>query len=259
MTVHRGAVDPARSLRLLWRDSMPDRAKPRHRGPKQALSVDQVISAGIAIADAEGIATLSMRRVAERLGVGTMSLYTYIPAKVELIDAMIDTVYAEALPTTARGGPEPWRLRLEKVARANWDLFRRHPWLMEVPRTRAVVGPNTIAKYDHELQAIDDIGLTPVEMDSVLNLIIAHAEGAARRALDATYIEQQTGMTDLEWWEAVGPLLREVTDPSHYPTAARVGTAVGEAHQAASAPQHEFEFGLKRVLDGVDALVRSRP
>ena len=87
---YAGRGDPRRSLDLLWGDA------PRpSRGPKPGLDVATIVAAAIALADADGLDGLSMRRVAERLGVGTMSLYTYVPSKAELLDLMLDTVYGE--------------------------------------------------------------------------------------------------------------------------------------------------------------------
>lgn len=100
---HSGKGDPARSLALLWRTS-----ERTSRKGKPDLSVDRIVRAGIEIADAEGLAALSMRRVAERLGVGTMSLYTYVPGKAELLDVMLDTVYGEtARPQDVAGAGGP--------------------------------------------------------------------------------------------------------------------------------------------------------
>jgi hypothetical protein len=65
-------------------------------------------------------------------------------------------------------------------------------------------------------------------------------------------------MTDLQWWEAYGPLLGEVVDPERYPTAVRVGGAAGAEYGAAHDPARSFEFGLERVLDGIDAFIRTR-
>jgi AcrR family transcriptional regulator len=248
-------ADPARTVRLLWRNTVDAESR---RGPKKAQSVDEIVAIAIQIADREGISALSMRRIADVLDVGTMSLYTYVAGKSELIDAMVDAVNAEAVPAGGLAADATWRERLEEVGRANWRLFQRHAWLLEVSRTRSVLGPHTIAKYDAELQAIDGIGLTPVEMDAALNVVIAHAEGAARRVLEATHIERQTGMSDIEWWERVGPVLGQVVDPAKYPTATRIGAAVGEAHQAAAAPDHDFDFGLRRILDGIEVLVATR-
>ncbi|MDA0137111.1 TetR/AcrR family transcriptional regulator [Solirubrobacter deserti] len=241
--------DPIRGLELLWRVHTTPK-----RGPKQRLDLDQIVSAAIAVADEEGLDALSMRRVAERLKVGTMSLYTYVPGKPELLDLMLDAAIEPSTPHDVAH----WRARLERVARENWDRFHRHPWLLEITPTRPVLGPNTIARYDHELLALDGIGLSDVEMDSTLTLLNAHTESAARRALEAARAEQRTGMTDEQWWAARAPFLERVIQPGRFPTASRVGTAAGEAHNAAYAPEHAFTFGLQRVLDGVDFLIRNR-
>jgi hypothetical protein len=120
------------------------------------------------------------------------------------------------------------------------------------------MGPHTVAAYEHGLNAVEGIGLTDLEMDSVLLLVQAYAQGAARGAVDAAQAEKQTGITDQQWWEAHAPVLDKVMDASKFPVATRVGTTAGETHQAAYNPQHAFEFGLERVLDGVATLIGSR-
>jgi AcrR family transcriptional regulator len=238
-------------MALLWRTH----ERP-NRGGKSGLSVDRIVSAAVEIADSDGLAALSMRRVAEHLGVGTMSLYTHVPGKGELIDVMLDTVIGEVdMPEDV---PEGWRARLESIARANWALYHRHPWILQVSAGRPPLGPNVIAKYDYELRAVDGIGLDDVEMDSVITLVVGHAEGAARLALEASQAEQRTGVTDEQWWSASAPILSRVFDASRYPTAARVGAAAGEAYGAAYDAEHTFEFGLQRVLDGIAVLVSAR-
>jgi AcrR family transcriptional regulator len=242
--------DPRRTLALLW----GTREAPT-RGPKPGLTPERIVAAAVALADAEGLAALSMRRVAQALGVGTMSLYTYVPGKDELLDVMLDTVVAE----TGQGDDDAggWRERLERVARANRALYARHPWLLEVASVRPVLGPNVMAKYERELRTIDGIGLSDLEIDAVLGLVLAHVEGVARRAHEKVLAERRTGMSEDEWWAAYAPALAEVGDFSRFPTAARVGAAAGEAHGAYD-PDHAFEFGLARVLDGIEALVRAR-
>ncbi|MCY1076982.1 TetR/AcrR family transcriptional regulator [Archangium lansingense] len=238
-------------MELLW--GLQERPK---RGPKPRLTVEQLVQAAIGVADAEGLAALSMRRVADQLGVAPMSLYTYVPSKAELIDVMLDTVYGEqARPENVAGD---WRARLEQIARENWALYHRHPWVLQIATIRPVMGPNLIAKYDYELSAVSGIGLTEVEMDSVVSLVNGHVEGAARRAVEAAQAEQHTGMTDAQWWEAHAPLLEKVLDASRYPTAARVGAAAGAAYGAAHDPAHDFEFGLQRVLDGLAVFIQAR-
>jgi AcrR family transcriptional regulator len=227
------------------------------RGPKPGLSVGRIVGAAVEVADAEGLAALSMRRVADRLGIGTMSLYTYVPGKAELIDVMLDAVLGEVAES---GDVElGWRAGLERIARENWALYHRHPWMLQVATTsRPPLGPNVIAKYDRELRAVDGIGLTEVEMDSVLILVLEHVQGAARRSVEMAEGQKHTGKTDEEWWLANEPLLEKVFDPDLYPTASRVGPAAADAYGSAYDPAYAFEFGLQRILDGVEALVRSR-
>jgi AcrR family transcriptional regulator len=252
-TEYSGSGDPTRTMELLW----GVQARPR-RGPKPKLTIEQITQAAIEVADAEGLAALSMRRVAERVGVGAMSLYTYVPGKAELLDLMVDAVYGERPAPADVDADGGWRERLEQVARANWALYRRHPWMLQVATVRPGLGPNTLAKYDEELRAVEGVGLTDVEMDSVLTLVLQYAVSSARLQAEAAEAQSRTGMTDEEWWAAHAPLLEKVFDVDRYPVAARVGAAAGEALQAAYDPEYAFEFGLGRVLDGIGVLVESR-
>ncbi len=241
-------TDPVRSLQLLW-----GIRPPATRGPKPGLTIDVIVSAAITIADTDGLAGLSMRCVAERLDVGTMSLYRYVPAKVELLDLMFDRVSNEtARPDDVAGG---WRGRLEQIARENLALYARHPWLLDLAAIRPPLGPGVIAKYDYELRAIDDIGLSDVAMDSVLNLVVGYVWSSA--ALRAAWMRapEETGQTDDEWWLSVAPTLEQVLDVERYAVAVRVGTAATDQYRGLHDPDHAFEFGLERVLDGIEMLI----
>ncbi|MCE6997977.1 TetR/AcrR family transcriptional regulator [Saccharothrix sp. S26] len=249
-----GSGDPARTIATLW----GTRPSPK-RGPKHTLTTAQVISAAIAIADRDqDLAALSMRRVAESLGVGTMSLYTYVASRDDLVEAMLDHVYGEAVEALGERGDVPWEEGLREVARVNWDLCMRHPWVLQVFTGRPPLGPHTIAKYERELSAIEGICLTDVEMDAVITLVQTHVEGVARRRVEADRAVRRTGMTDEQWWRAVGPLVAKVFDASRFPIAARVGEAAGQAHQSAHNPEHAYAFGLDRLISGVAALVEER-
>ena len=97
-----GTPEGRRVVDLLWAPAQ----QPPIRGPKPRTSLAEVIAAGVAIADAEGLAALSIRKVASRLGIGAMSIYTYVPGRSELVELMIDHVYGEhAIPDPAL----PWR------------------------------------------------------------------------------------------------------------------------------------------------------
>lgn len=252
-TEYAGRGDPARTIELLW----GTRGRGA-RGPRPGLTVDQVVAAAIAIADAEGLEGLSMRRVAGRLGVGTMSLYRYVPGKAELLDVMVDRVSGDGEPGDGEPPPSGWRRRLERVARANRDRYRRHPWLLQVFPGRPPLGPGVMAKYDRELRAVEGIGLSDVDMDAVLTLVLEYVRGAAAGAVEAAQAQQRTGQSDDQWWTAFQPLLDRVFDAGRYPLAARVGLAATEAYQGPYDPDRAFEFGLRRLLDGVQAFVDGR-
>ena len=246
--------DPTRTLELLWRVNT--------KSGRTGLSVDAIVAAAVEIADAEGLESVSMRRVADRLGVGAMSLYTHVPGRDELADLMIDS----ALGSLYSSIDEPynsttgWRAGLAFVAERNWQLYRRHPWLLDAQRARAVLGPHTNDKYEAELRVIDGVGLTDVEMDSVLTLVLTHVAGAARGLASFERNRKQSGMTDAQWWAATAPVLEQVMDRERYPTSSRVGTAAATSYDAASDPVHEYEFGVTCILDGVAALIdRTRP
>ncbi|MCE7079533.1 TetR/AcrR family transcriptional regulator C-terminal domain-containing protein [Streptomyces sp. ST2-7A] len=124
--------------------------------------------------------------------------------------------------------------------------------------TRPPLGPNAIAKYERELRAVAGTGLPPIEMDTVVNLVVGHAENTARRADEAGQAERDSGMTDEERWREYGPLLGSLVDPSVFPLATAVGEEVGAAQGQAYNADHNFEFGLRRILDGIAVMVDAR-
>lgn len=243
---YSGSGDPQRTIELLWGVAFGKRAR---RGPKPRLSLDDVTGAAMELADRDGLTGLSMRRVADELGLTAMSLYSYVPSKAELLDIMLDRVYGE-FPTHCEH-TDDWRANLAHIARENWALHMRHPWLLQVATSRPLLGPNLTAKYDYELRAIAHLGLTDIEMDLLVSFINDYVHGAVRRAVDAAQAPTRTGLTDQQWWQQFGPLLAEVVDPEQYPTAIRVGTTAGAEYGAAHDPSRSFEFGLDRVLDGI--------
>jgi AcrR family transcriptional regulator len=222
--------DPARSMALLWRTPEDSTRRP---GPKPALDVDRIVAAAVTLADADGLAAVSMRRVATELGVGAMTLYGHVPGKGELADLMLDAVLAELYPDDAPTGN--WRTRLEAVARANWNLFRRHPWAVHLATGRSPLGPSLLRKYELELRAVDGLGLPEVQMDLLVTLVNGFVRGTALGVHEEATTEQVS------------------IDPEHFPTAARVRTVAGGP--AADAPHRSFEFGLDRLLDGIGVLI----
>lgn len=243
------AGDPARGLELLWRDS----AATSRRGPAQGLTVDAVVLTAIALADDEGLEAVTMRRVAEGLSVAAMTLYTYVPGKAELLDLMLDTAYGGMSRTDTTG--RSWRERLLAVAEENRALYEAHPWVASVSTVRPPLGPGVMAKYEHELRALEGLGLGDVQMDASLTFLLSFVHACARGALDTRAARQESAIDDAQWWAANAPLLARVFDEKRYPTAARVGAAAGAAYGTAYSPEHAYTFGLERLLDGLAPLI----
>jgi AcrR family transcriptional regulator len=242
-------TNPVRSLGLLW--------GPQGKTGRSGLSIRGIVTTAIEVADAQGIEAVSMRKIAEALNVGTMSLYTHIPGKAELTDLMIDTVYGELYsdidePLRQPGG---WRAGLEFVANRNWELYQRHPWLLLTVGVRPAMGPNAFNKYEAELRPLEGIGLSDVDMDSALSLVLSHVDGRARfrHSLNLAREEQ----SDNEWWLEQLPLLERVASATPLPVANRVGQASSEFYQGVADPAHALAFGLARILDGIDQLIKS--
>lgn len=244
--------DPARTLALLWQDAstLPS------RGPRRTTDVSTVVGVSIALADAEGLGAVTMRRVAEKAGIPPMSVYTYVPGKAELLDLMLDTVYARMTRRSTAG--RPWRERLTAVAEENRALFAEHPWAATVSTLRPPLGPGLIGKYEHELAALDDCGLDDVDVDDCLTHLLSFVRACARDTIDAQATQRRSAMDDAQWWQSAGPVLARVLDPDAYPRATRIGAAAGAAHGSAHDPDHAYRFGLDRLLDGLAQLIDAR-
>ena len=264
MAENKGVSDPKWTMKLLWRVAGPGK-----RGPKPTLDLDTIVAGAIAVADERGLGAVSMRSVAQRLGKSTMSLYTYLPGKAELLDLMYDHALGE-LPTeySSYGA---WRAALEASTRDVWALFDRHPWMLQVPIARPALGPHTVAAYEAQLAILDGTGLTGTEMTRAAGALQVFIQGAAR-AVAKTRAAHVSGVTDDEWWDVHAPLLTDVSEHVdwlvRFPTLSRL-EAEGTFEQPDRAPDDAtpylerdaldaFEFGLARLLDGLEALIGQR-
>jgi AcrR family transcriptional regulator len=207
--------------------------------------VDQYVATALAVADAQGLAAVSMRRVAGDLGSGTASLYRYITNRDELVDLMIDAAQGEdPLPEST----EDWRADLGAVAHALRATLLRHPWLAGELAGRPALGPNSLRRSESALSAA--VALTPdiTLASQALGAVRAYVLGsvAAQQALRRA--EQRTGLTEEEWQHSVGPYISQVLAAGQHPMLAR---RVLEAEELD--PDVEFAFGLDCVLDGLAA------
>ncbi len=233
------------TISLLWRHEQ--QPAPR-RGRPPRFSTDEVVAAGVAVADDVG-ADFSLREVAGRLGTPVMSLYSYVESREQLLELMIDHCRA-GLPGAPLSGT--WRERLATVAAENLDLCSRHPWLAHWESERAILGPGTLAKYERELHAVEPLPVDDVTKDAILTMLLDFVRASARASEHAR--AEREAEDPRQWWEREGERLAALHLGARYPLAGRVGNAAGEAHGAAVDAQAAYRFGLRLILDGVAAV-----
>ncbi|CAI9419546.1 TetR/AcrR family transcriptional regulator [Nocardioides sp. T2.26MG-1] len=236
---------PRPLIDLLWRDH-PDAPAGGSRGPRASVSTGTVVAAAIRLADADGLGAVTVRRLAGELGVSTMSVYTHVNSRDDLLVLMADAVHGQLdRPSYGRLG---WRARVRRLAEANLALLQAHPWLHEVRDDRTALGPGTIAKYDHELRALTPLGLDPVTCDAALTFVLDFVRAGARSLAPRPHAAELA-----EHWPEWGPRLAAYLGEDH-PLAQEVGAAAGAAHDGATDPSFAWDFGLARVLDALAAL-----
>ncbi len=225
-----------------------------HRGPKPGLSLPRIVEAAVKIAESEGLAAVSMSRVAAEVGAAPMSLYRHVASKDELVALMVDTVYGQFLmPTAAEKG---WRAGLAQLARVMRAAMYRHPWILRVPIGGLPVRPNEVAWFEQVLACLHGSGLTEDEKSSVVLLVSGYVRNEASTNADIVAAVQASGMSPDEWMSGYGRLLAKLTDPERFPAITRfIAAGVFEKFDP---PDREFTFGLDRILDGIGALVTAR-
>ena len=231
---------------LLWREH-PGAPAGGTRGPRPKVSTSQAVDEAIRLADADGLAAVTLRRLGARLGVAPNAVYTHVGSRDDLLVLMADTVRARRTPRPY--ATDEWRGRVRQVADAELALYDAHPWLVDVTDQRTAFGPGTIAAYDHQLHALDGTGLSDVDRDAALTFVTDFVRAAAR----ARHPDPQAVDMAASWAAWGGRLAGYVGE--RYPLARRVGAAAGAAMDAPYDAEHAWRFGLDRVLDALAALV----
>ncbi|WP_030174708.1 TetR/AcrR family transcriptional regulator [Spirillospora albida] len=239
--------DLGRSLKLLW----GGRTRPG-RGRPPALSLERIVAAAIEVADelalTEGFEALSMRAIAQRLGVGTMSLYRYVPGKSELLDLMLDHVMD--VPDETGGPDRGWREILSAAARQHWRLCLDHPWYPFVDQSRPLLGPRSMLGLDRLLALLRPSGIDDRTLLMMISVQNDHVESVARRYVNERRVERRTGVTTEEFWAAQAPTLEKAMNSGDYPVMADLADDTFDFSY-----EQLFEFGLARLHDGFAAHV----
>jgi AcrR family transcriptional regulator len=227
------------------------------KGPKPGLTLRRIVDAAVKLADSEGLAAVSMSRVAADLGASTMSLYRYVTAKDELLALMMDA--AGGPPPAVPAPGEGWRAGLSRWAWAELDFHRRHPWVMRIPISGPPVTPNQIAWLERGLRCLRDTGLEEGEKLSVMLLLTGYVRNYATIEADLAEGARAAGSDPQAAASNYGRLLAKLTDAERFPALhTLIASGIFEEPEEPEDPDDQFAFGLERVLDGIDALVRGR-
>jgi AcrR family transcriptional regulator len=229
----------------------------RHRpgkGPKPGLSVRRIVDAAIQAAVHDGLAAVSMKRVAGDLGTAAMSLYRYVSGKDELLLLMIDEAYGPP-PPDLPAPDDDWRTGLARWAWKTREILLRHRWSLNIPISGPPVTPHQVRWMERGLRSMADTGLDEGEKMSVLLLVTGFVRSDA--LLSTQVGEAMTRKESSQIMAGYSDLLRQVTNAEEFPALTRVLDA-GVFDLPDEDPDEDFRFGLERILDGVDVLVRTR-
>jgi AcrR family transcriptional regulator len=228
MTSHSTDEPPLpRALELLWHDSTP---------PRRGLNRQRIVATAIEFADAEGLAALSMARLADRLGCGTMSLYRHVANKDELVVFMLSAAPDPPPVRTAAN----WRAALADWANGLWDVYHRHPWILNAASSGLPADPGQLAWLDAGLAALGDTPLAERDKLAAVTSVLFFVRGTAALDLEA-------GSLDASQYPQ---LLRRLVNAARFPALA-AALADGVFDDADDDPRAGLDAGLRRLLDGI--------
>jgi AcrR family transcriptional regulator len=238
----RGSVDDEVEP-MIWFRQEPASRRPAHTRA-------DIARAALEIADSQGFDAVSMRRVAERLGAGTMTLYHYVRNKEELVALMGDAVMAEVVVPEGTLSDD-WRTALTQIANRSHEAFRAHHWVFQKLGEDGVPGPNGMRHFEQSLQAVAGLGLDREQTFEVIGQVDDYVFGYSLREVQEAK-EQEHG-----WTPAVVDFLKRELATGDYPL---IGEFFGDDFEASfdqamemMADEARFDRGLKRLLDGIEA------
>lgn len=219
-----------------------ERPEAGRTAPRTPLARERITAAALAIADAEGLEALSMRRVARELGVGTMSLYHYLQGKDDLLDLMHDAVSAEMLvPGTM---PADWREAVRAISHQTRDALLRHPWVVDVIGQRPGASPNGMRHVEQSAAAVDGLDVPPEVAGAILLAADDYTIGYVVRVLAA---RRGANAPETMRRQVLEPHVRELLASGEFPHLARFVAEGGLEVMAAD----RFDQGLDWLLDGI--------
>ncbi len=228
--------------------------------------------AAVALADRDGLAGVTLPKVAGELGVTPMSLYRYVASKDELFVLMgdygsrrgnVDAAAAGDAGEAGQGGrtgDPAWRVAVRRWAFDVRATYRRHPWLAHLPVQGPPSGPHGLARLDSGLAALRETGLDWAAKVGIVTLVSGYVRNASQLAADMSEARAGSGLEQGQVEQEYGRAMARLVRPERFPEAASLfGSGLFEQEPppevAPEGPDHDFRFGLETVLDGVGAAV----
>ncbi|GIF63962.1 TetR family transcriptional regulator [Asanoa ishikariensis] len=229
-----------------------ERPEPLPRAAPVPLSRSKIAATALLLADEHGLEGLSLRKIAKELGVGPMRLYDYVLNRSELLDLMVDMVYAQIAeaPQDAE-----WRATVLAIARATRDAALAHEWFADVLGGRPHLGPHALAVGEATAAALLHApGVRGIDdLQRAVGTLNAFIIGALRREITERRTARSTGTDEAAWQATLGPYVTRMLDTGRYPTIARL--VIDGAHLDAD---ETFDRGLTTVLDGITGSLRQQ-
>ncbi|MFI6090490.1 TetR/AcrR family transcriptional regulator [Streptomyces sp. NPDC051218] len=216
-------------------------------GPTPVYSRAKITEAAVRIADAEGLETATMRRIAAELGAGAMSLYRYVPSREDLVALMADQVMGEIDVTGMPSGD--WRADLTRYAEGLRAMWKRHPWIAGVQQSLPSFGPNQLLLVERLMGVLDAF----VSIDENLGLVAllhSYVEGTVREEIGSAMEIRRSGLSESEWMARSHPYVDRLVKSGEFPIFTKIVT---EARQPHLSREDQFRNGLRRVLDCIAA------
>jgi AcrR family transcriptional regulator len=215
--------------------------------PRRGTGLDRsaIVRAAIGIADAEGLDGVTMRRVADRLNTGPMSLYRYVPDKDALVSMMIDAVIGD-LDGSAPAVPADWRTAMRWLAESTWQVCRTHRWYPEATLIRPPLTPNGIAGLELGLSIFDGYDLAIATKAHFVGAVHFGVLSAALNLAIEERARERMHLSEADVMAASTPFMRRMMDSGAYP---RVTEFITRAEHVDERTQ--MLAGVELILDGI--------
>jgi TetR/AcrR family transcriptional regulator, tetracycline repressor protein len=219
-------------------------AKRGRRGPRRALTEDEILDAALSLLDQGGSTAATMRGIAAKVGVAPNAVYTYFPGKAAVVKALVERLLGEVDHDVFADRTQPWRRRVEALALELRARLSAHPGAVPLMIGGTMDGPHALALNERLLELLADAGLDPTDAARAAYLLIVYVFGSI--ALEVAAQHQPGPLPPESERIATRQITFAATPAEHYPRAAAAASTL-----AGSISTEQYVWGVRRVLDGV--------